>query len=165
MSLNFNNQNWVCCSLRLLVFFHSSWCDSHVYAHVLVGFWHLLIDIRHVCVCKGQLVWWRHALPPPPSHHVFRATCMQILPLVEMFCRWELQKDCSNLRSLMLRFDSEVELNSHELGRSLLCMLRDDDIGLDGLHIQEARDMQTNPFDELRSRLAAADFTIHSLRP
>jgi hypothetical protein len=65
----------------------------------------------------------------------------------------------------MQRFDSEVELNSHELGRSLLCMLRDDEFGLDGLQTQHARVMQTNPFDELRSRLAAADIAIHGLRP
>lgn len=55
---------------------------------------------------------------------------MQLLPLVEMYCKWELKEDCSNLQELMLQFDSEAELETHELGRSLLHMLRDDDIGL-----------------------------------
>jgi hypothetical protein len=55
---------------------------------------------------------------------------MQLLPLVEMYCRWELEEDCSDLNALMRRFDSESVLETHELGRSLLLMLRDEDDGL-----------------------------------
>jgi hypothetical protein len=55
---------------------------------------------------------------------------MQLLPLIEMYCKWELQEDCSNLGELMRRFDDEAELQSHDLGRSMLEMVRDDDVGL-----------------------------------
>ena len=58
---------------------------------------------------------------------------MQLLPLVEMYCRWELEEDCSNLEALLLRFDSEAELESHELGCALLHMVRDDGGGLPAL--------------------------------
>ena len=85
--------------------------------------WHVCFDVqatsqtlRPLCFSTGQLVWRRHANSPLPSHHMLRTTCMQILPLVEMFCRWELQEDCGNLRALMHRFDSESELQSTELG-------------------------------------------------
>ena len=50
-----------------------------------------------VWVFAGQLVWRRYALLPRPSHHLLRTTCMQLLPLVEMYCRWELEEDCSDL--------------------------------------------------------------------
>ena len=88
---------------------------------------------------------------------------MQLLPLVEMFCKWELQEDCTDLWALMVRFDSEVELESHELGRSLLFMVRDD---ADGLHIlpdsvPHAR--TSNPFDAFRDRLTAAGHAIRGL--
>ena len=75
-------------------------------------------------------MWRRHESASNPSHHALRATCMQLLPLVEMYCKWELQEDCTNLRALMLCFDSEVALETHELGRSMLLMLDDDDNGL-----------------------------------
>ena len=62
-----------------------------------------------------------------------------------MFCKWELQEDCTNLRALMLRFDSEEELDSHELGRSLLFMVRNEDVDVDGLptlhHIERAANL------------------------
>lgn len=51
---------------------------------------------------------------------------MQLLPLVEMYCKYELGEDCTSLWALMVRSDSELELESHELGRSLLFMLRDE---------------------------------------
>lgn len=88
---------------------------------------------------------------------------MQLLPLVEMYCKWELEEDCSNLRALMLRFDSERELESHELGRSLLCMLQDDDIGLDMLQSRMPVADMHNPFDVLRDRLAVAGLAIRHL--
>ena len=114
-------------------------------------------------LCTGQLVWRRHTQLPPPSHQVLRNTCMQLLPLVEMYCRWELEEDCSDLRALMHRFDSEDDLKSHELGRSLLFMLRDDDVGPlmfpdHGLHIQ-----RHNPFDDITNRLQAANLAINAL--
>ena len=89
---------------------------------------------------------------------------MQLLPLVEMYCKWELEEDCSDLRSLMLRFDSEEDLESHELGRSLLFMLRDDDVGL---HIYPAHGRnihRSNPFDDIMERLQAANLAIHGLQ-
>ena len=90
---------------------------------------------------------------------------MQLLPLIEMYCKWELEEDCSNLRALMLRFDSEVELEAHELGRSLLFMVRDDDMGLNSLP-QRIRPMsQTNPFDVVRERLSAVGSAIRDLHP
>ena len=75
--------------------------------------------------CTGQMVWRRHTHLPLPPRQVIRNTCVQLLPLVEMYLKWELEnctkeEDCTNLRALMLRFDSETELESNELGRSLL---------------------------------------------
>ena len=90
---------------------------------------------------------------------------MQILPLVEMFCRWELQEDCSNLRTLMHRFDCEEELQSHELGRSLLCMLENDDVGFGDLYREAKHTVHADPFADLRHRLAAVGATIENLHP
>lgn len=74
---------------------------------------------------------WRHLDPAClPSHRAVCATCAQLLPLIEMYCKWELQEDYSNLWELMLRFDSEADLATHDLGRSLLLMLHDDDAGM-----------------------------------
>jgi hypothetical protein len=75
-------------------------------------------------------VWRRHPAGSIVSHHALRASCVEILPLVEMYCKYVLLDDCSGLRALMLRFDSEVALKADALGRSLLLMLRDDDVGL-----------------------------------
>jgi hypothetical protein len=63
----------------------------------------------------------------------------------------------------MLRFDSEVELASHGLGRSLLFMVRDEDamIGEFQQHIQSPP--RANPFDALRHRLAAVDLAYRDL--
>lgn len=111
----------------------------------------------------GRLVWRRHFGLPQPSHHVLRSTCTQLLPLVEMYCKWELQEDCSNLHALMLRFDSERELESHELGRSLLFMIRDEDMGFPTCPRQNVVNAPNNPFDVIRERLAAADLAIRDL--
>ena len=116
-----------------------------------------------VFVAAGCLVWRRHSGLPLPSHHALRDTCTQLLPLVEMYCKWELEEDCSNLQSLMLRFDSERELQSHELGRSLLFMIRDEDMGFETMARSNAVIAPTNPFDAVRERLAAADFAIRDL--
>lgn len=65
----------------------------------------------------------------------------------------------------MLRFDSELELESHELGRNLLSMVRDDDVGF----VSVTRPVQpigaASPFDTFRERLAAAALAIQGLRP
>ena len=120
------------CLLPILCVFSLVGC----YARFLYS---CLVCVDVFCLClkcppcffpAGQLVWRRHSAHTNPSGRAIRTTCMQLLPLVEMYCKWELEEDCSNLRELMLRFDSEAELETHELGRSLLHMLRDDDIGL-----------------------------------
>ena len=108
-------------------------------------------------------MWRRHVHPPPPSRHAIRATCMQLLPLVEMFCKWELEEDCSNLRALMLRFDSELELESHELGRSLLFMVRDDGIGIESVPRLVPIAAPADPFRLVRERLAVVGSAIHGL--
>ena len=91
---------------------------------------------------------------------------MQLLPLVEMYCRWVLEEDCSNLRALMLRFDNERELESHELGQSLLMMIRDDDDnGLDRLQSRIHSNVAPNPFDAIRAGLAAVDVAFRGIQP
>lgn len=90
---------------------------------------------------------------------------MELLPLVEMYCKWELQQDCSNLRALMLRFDSEADLETHVLGRSLLLMLRNDDVGLEMCPQRMHFDAPVNPFEDIRSRLDAVDLAFRGLQP
>jgi len=87
-----------------------------------------------------------------------------LLPLVEMYCKWELQEDCSNLHALMLRFDSERELESHELGRSLLFMIRDEDMGFPSWPRHSIVNAANNPFEAIHERLAAADLAIRDLQ-
>ena len=80
-----------------------------------------------------------------------------------MYCKWELQEDCTDLRALMLRFDSEMELESHELGRSLLFMVRDDGAEFQNVPRHEPLPTPANPFDIMRERLAAAGTAIQDL--
>lgn len=108
-------------------------------------------------------MWRRHVNFPIPFAQAICTTCMQLLPLVAMHCRWELQEDCSDLRALMLRFDSEVDLASHALGRSLLFMVRDEDAGIGSLQQHAQSPPQANLFDEVRHRLAAVDLAIRDL--
>ena len=93
---------------------------------------------------------------------------MQLLPLVEMYCRYELQEDCSNLQALMERFDSVSELESHDLGRSLLRMVRDEEDGLlaysERSHVEPSPNLGTDPFGAVRARLAAVDLAFQSLQ-
>lgn len=110
--------------------------------------------------CAGHMVWRRHARTSNPTRHQLRATCMELLPLVEMYCKYELQEDCTNLRSLMLCFDSERELETYELGRSLLLMLRDDDDGMDFSTHRLHLDVPSNPFDAIRGRIADIDLVF-----
>lgn len=89
--------------------------------------------------------------------------CLRLLPLLEMYCRWELQEDCSDLQSLMHRYDSETELETHELGRSLLLMIRSDHVGFDGVPPRVDIGAHSNLFVEVRERLAAAAIAIEDL--
>ena len=123
------------------------------------------IGDHNFCVGAGRLVWRRHAGLPHPSHHSIRATCMQVLPLVEMYCRWELQEECGHLYALMQRFDSELELETHHLGRSLLFMIRNDDIGFPAMAQVDVPQAREDPFALIRERLAAAEFAIQDLQP
>lgn len=109
-------------------------------------------------------MWRHHTNLPPPSPQVIRNTCMQLLPIVEMYCRWELEEDCADLQALLLRFDSEEELESHELGRSLLYMVRDNEDGLHRFPLHESTVLRANPFDDIRQRLEAVDVAIHGLQ-
>lgn len=118
-----------------------------------------------VCVCAGQLLWRRFDSARIPSHHSLCAACMQLLPLVEMYCKWELQEDCSNLGELMRRFDSEAELQSHDLGRSMLQIVRDDDVGLHQLLPRSLDAPTPNPFAAIRSSLAAVDAAFQGMQP
>ena len=109
-------------------------------------------------------MWRRHVHLPGPSHHDIRNTCMQLLPLVEMYCKWELEEDCTSLQALMVRFDSELELESHELGRSLLFMVRDETTTTEILAESRPPLSAANPFDIVRERLAAAGLAIRTLQ-
>jgi hypothetical protein len=109
-------------------------------------------------------VWRRHADRPLPSHHALCTTCIQLLPLVEMYCKWELEEDCSDLRTLMLRFDYETDLQSHELGRSLLSMLHDDNLGVHNFPHQLDIASPVDPFELFRERLATAGTAIRGLQ-
>ena len=65
----------------------------------------------------------------------------------------------------MLRFDSEEDLESHELGRSLLFMVRDEDGDLDGLPSLHRIERPSNPFEVVRERLAEVTLAIEELQP
>lgn len=125
----------------------------------------LLLTRRGCSVRAGQLLWRRFDSSRIPSHHSLRAACMQLLPLVEMFCKWELQEDCSNLGELVRRFDSEAELQSHNLGRSMLQMVRDDGAGLHQLPPRPHSSPSPNPFDAIRTTLAACDTALQGMQP
>ena len=127
-------------------------------------------DASELVECRaGQLVWARHAGRPTPSPHAIRVTCMQLLPLLEMYYRWELEEDCSNLQALLLRYDSEAELESHDLGRALLHMVWDDGDGLpqqpSRKFAQEPHVVVVNPFQAFREQLAAVDSAFCTLQP
>ena len=99
-----------------------------------------------------------------PSHHAVRATCVEILPLIEMYCKYDLQDNCGDLRALMLRFDSEAVLEHDVLGHALLSMLRDEDVGLQIVPPRPQSAPRVNPFDAVRSSLAAVDLAFQGLR-
>ena len=93
---------------------------------------------------------------------------MQLLPLVEMYCRWDLQEDCSDLQALVQRFDSVSDLESHDLGRSLLRMVRDEEDGLlaysERRHVEPSPQLGTDPFGAVRARLASVDLAFQGLQ-
>ena len=63
----------------------------------------------------------------------------------------------------MLRFDSELELGSHELGRSLLYMLHDDNVDFDNVPRQTYTPLRVNLFAGVTERLVAAGVAIRDL--
>jgi hypothetical protein len=63
----------------------------------------------------------------------------------------------------MLRFDSEASLEMHELGRSLLLMIRDDDIGFQFPQARQQSEPTVDPFAAIRGRFAAVDLAFQSL--
>jgi hypothetical protein len=65
----------------------------------------------------------------------------------------------------MLRFDSESELESTALGRSLLRMIRDDDIALPCTDSELPPPVPINPFTAIRERLSAVDIALQGLQP
>ena len=65
----------------------------------------------------------------------------------------------------MLRFDSEQELESHELGRSFLFMVREDDVGFESFPQNDNLINPSNPFDVVKERLAAIDLAFRELQP
>ena len=89
---------------------------------------------------------------------------MQLLPLVEIFCKWELQEDCTDLVSLMHRFDSQHELESHALGRALLAMLADEGGCFENAPEAAPIAARPSPFDIVRERLAPAASAIRHLQ-
>lgn len=64
----------------------------------------------------------------------------------------------------MLRFDSEEELESHALGRSLLFMVGDDEGGIESLPRSDPVVAPTDPFRNVRERLAAVGSAIQGLQ-
>lgn len=60
----------------------------------------------------------------------------------------------------MFWLDFELELESHELRRSLLFMVRDDDVGLDNLLWCIDFNAPPNPFDVIWERFPAIDMAF-----
>lgn len=165
MRQSLNTPNWVSLFNAVLnvELCHGSFLSVADVSWMLLGF--AIEGMRNGSFLSGELVWRRHKGLPRPSRRELRTTCVHLLPLVEMFCKWELLEDCSDLASLMHRFDSETELESNELGRSLLFMIRNDDIGFHALPQRLSLDSPVNPFEAVRERLAAAELAIRDLRP
>ena len=63
----------------------------------------------------------------------------------------------------MHRFDSESDLESHELGRYLLAMLWDDDFGFPTLINHVPPVARPDPFEAVRERLAAVASAMREL--
>ena len=68
-----------------------------------------------------------------------------------------------------MRYDSEADLETHELGRALLHMVRDDAAGLPALpsgeHRHQIAKVVEDPFCALRDQLAAVDSALCDLQP
>lgn len=111
-------------------------------------------------------MWRWFASDCTPSHHAVRASCVQLLPLIDMYCKYVLQEDNTNLWGLMVRFDCEADLASHDLGCSMLAMLRDDAEGRP--EIMRPRVLMiaaVSPFEAIRTTLAAMDVALQTMRP
>lgn len=64
----------------------------------------------------------------------------------------------------MLRFDSEADLGTHDLGRLLLLMLCSDGHGQELRPQRMHFDRPQNPFEAIRTRLAAIDVAFQGLQ-
>ena len=64
----------------------------------------------------------------------------------------------------MHRFDSQQQLESHVLGRSLLAMIADDGGCFENTPQENRVGARPNPFDSVRERLAAAASAIRHLQ-
>ena len=120
-------------------------------------------DLQNGWTLLRQLVFHCHVHGPPPSPHEVHSICMHLLPLVEMYCWWELGEECNDHRHLMLQFDSELELESHELGRSVLYMVKDDETGKETLSRHIDLNAVHDPFVAIRERLAMVDLNFGDL--
>ena len=73
------------------------------------------------------------------------------------------------LQALLLRYDSEAELESHDLGRALLHMVWDDGDELpqqpSRQFAQEPHVVVVDPFQAFREQLAAVDSAFRTLQP
>lgn len=77
---------------------------------------------------------------------------MDILPLAEMYLRWDLQEDVCDLHSLMELLKCEDELHSHEFGQSFLLMIASDVGGIKGPSNRIRVAMLIDCFLEMRQR-------------
>lgn len=147
---------------------------SHEFFHWKMYDWHstrvswvlecLLLYVTNACLLPSQFVWHYHdRLPPNFWESVHTPHMYASPPLMDMYYRWQLHEDCSNLGAHMLRFDGEVELESHDLDQSLLYMVRDDGTGLEGHARHIDINVAPNPFDAIRERLAVVDWDFMDL--
>ena len=71
------------------------------------------------------------------------------------------------MQALMERFASISELKTHDLGRSLLRMVRDEENGLlsfsERRHAEPSPSRRTDPFGAVRARLASVDLAFQGL--
>ena len=99
------------------------------------------------------------SLPPcTPGNLLGTSACCQNVLQVRV------GRGLHQLVALMLRFDSEAELETHDLGRSLLLMLRSDGAGLEMRPQRMHFNRPQNPFEDIRGRLAAVDLAFRGLQ-
>ena len=151
-----------------LLSFLSMWCLAslrHVVAitHAFVVVYASNVWIHWFCKLAVQIVWHHDERLLNARHQSIYATCLHVLPLVEMFCNWEFQEDCSDLKAVMLRYDSESELglmcSDNRFCPCFGMMTEASNTNLETLTSHEVID----PFREIRERLANVDATFGAL--